>query len=80
MAQGFEEVVVGKLQVVQGGGGSGVPEKAPQGGQRQVAAGVGELGVAGQRPDEEAELTPEVAVPGALDPAGEAAEPGSSVV
>ena len=82
MAQRFEEVVVGQLGAVQRAGRRRVPEKAAELGQRQVPAhrlGAG-IGSPGERADQKPELAPEIAVAGALDPAGEAPQPGGAVV
>ena len=67
VAQGFEEVVVGQLGVVERGGGGRVPEEAAERRQGQVLARGGEGGVAGERADEKLELPPQVAVAAALD-------------
>ena len=79
-AERFQEIVVGQLGVVEGGGRGRVPEKAAEGGEGEGAAGGLEARVARERSHRKLELPPQIAVAGALDPTRQIAQPAGAVV
>ena len=80
VAQGFEEVVVGQLGVVKGGGVGRVPEEAAEGRQGQGRAHGLKVWRTREGADQKLELAPQVAVAAALDLAGQVAQASGAVV